>query len=63
MTDSDIRLGFFAGGSYRYIFNRLKINQTHLDAKTRTVTSGTERFSMTMQTWQVQIGMQILFGG
>lgn len=63
MTDTDVRLGFFVGGSYRYIFNRLKIEQTHLDAKTRNVTTETDRYTMSMQTWQVQIGMQILFGG
>lgn len=63
LTDGDVRLGFFAGGSYRYIHNRVKVNETHLDAGNRNVTTRTEKFTMDVQIWQVQIGMQVLLGG
>jgi hypothetical protein len=63
LSDGDVRIGFFAGGSYRYIVNRLKVDQTHIDAIARNVTTSQDRFTMTMQAWQVQIGMQILIGG
>lgn len=63
MTDSDMRFGFFIGGNYRYAFNRIKITETHFNAVERNASKHEETFSMDIQSWQIQLGVQLLFGG
>lgn len=56
-------LGFFIGGNFRHAFNKFKIEETHFNAIDREVDDATEEFDMNIQSWQIQLGVQIIVGG